>query len=147
MSSTDLREELGVRPDPEFDLELPPGWSRREPDEGTEREMLAALKKRLMEAHRPELFAQTKAMLEGSFESMRRNGVFAFFSPTDPDPATVFLPASLNASIRSIVPPSVIAASVNECPEPATLTLRPAAVAAATVSAISSQLPGRTTSA
>ena len=43
--------------------------------------------------------------------------------------------------------PSVIAASVKECPEPATLTLRPAAAAAATASASSSRLAGRATSA
>ena len=50
-----------------------------------------------------------------------------------------------SASIRTIVP-SVIAASVKECPEPATLTLRPAAAAAAIASASSSRVRGRATS-
>ena len=49
-------------------------------------------------------------------------------------------PAS--ASIRIIVP-SVIAASVKECPEPGTLTVRPAAAAAPTASASSSRVAGR----
>ena len=53
-------------------------------------------------------------------------------------------PAS--ASIRSIVP-SVIAASVKECPEPATLTLRPAAAAAATAPASPAASRGLTISA
>lgn len=104
MTTADLREELGARPDPEFQLELPPGWSRREPDDATREEMLAALKRRLMEAHRPDLFAQTKLMLEESFEQMRRHRVFAFFAPTDPDPGTLFAPASLNASYRTAGP-------------------------------------------
>jgi hypothetical protein len=52
----------------------------------------------------------------------------------------------LSDSTRTIVP-SVIAASVKECPEPATLTLRPAAAAAATASTSSSRSAGRTISA
>ena len=50
-----------------------------------------------------------------------------------------------SASIRSIVP-AVIAASVNECPEPATLTLRSAAAARLIAAASSSRLAGRATS-
>ena len=46
------------------------------------------------------------------------------------------------APSRSIIVPSVIAASVKECPEPATLTFCPAAAAAAIASASSSRLRG-----
>lgn len=100
MSTPNLREELGGRADPEFEMDLPPGWSRREPDDATLQDMLAAMKKRLMAAHRPEMYAQAKAMLEASFQHMNRHGVFAFFSATEPDPDTLFIPASINASIR-----------------------------------------------
>ena len=99
MNAADLREDLGVRPDPEFELDLPPGWTRSEPDEQTMEAMIAGTKRRLMQAHRPDLFAQMKTMMEKSFEDMRRNGVFAFFSATENDPDTLFVPASMNASI------------------------------------------------
>ena len=101
MTASGLRDELGVRPDPEFEMELPPGWSRSRPDDATLQSMLSDLKRRLMEAQRPELYAQAKSMLEQSFQDMRRNGVFAFFSATETDPGTLFLPASINASIRT----------------------------------------------
>ena len=51
---------------------------------------------------------------------------------TRPEPGSASI-TPFSASIRTIVP-SVIAASVKECPEPATLTLRPAAAAAAIAS-------------
>lgn len=97
--SADLREDLGVRPDPEFEMDLPPGWARHEPNDETLKSMLDGMKRRLMEAHRPDLYAQMKAMTEKSFDDMRRNRVFAFFSATAPDPDTLYVPASMNASI------------------------------------------------
>ena len=60
---------------------------------------------------------------------------------TRPEPGSASI-TPRSASIRTIVP-SVIAASVKECPEPATLTLRPAAAAAAIASPSSSRLAGR----
>ncbi|QOR71294.1 protein TPRXL [Ruania alkalisoli] len=104
MSVPSLRDELGVRPDPEFEMNLPAGWSRQEPDEETQARMLAAVKRRLMESHRPDLFAQMKTALDQAFEDMRKNGVFAFFSATDPGPDTLFVPSSLNASILRAEP-------------------------------------------
>lgn len=101
MTTPSLRDELGVRPDPECEMDLPPGWARNAPDDETLHSMLSDLKRRLMEAQRPDLYAQLKAMLEQSFEDMQRNGVFAFFSATEADPGTLFVPASINASIRT----------------------------------------------
>lgn len=100
MTSTNLREALGVRPDPEFDLVLPPGWTRRGVGKDALDLMLGSLKKRLMEEHKPQLFAELRPMLEQSFETMRRNGAIAFFAPTDPEPDTLWLPASIVASVR-----------------------------------------------
>ncbi|UFU03367.1 hypothetical protein LQF12_01780 [Ruania suaedae] len=99
MSTASLREDLGVQPDPEFELDLPAGWARHEPDDATLASMLASMRQRLMEAHRPDLYAQMRPMLEQAFADMRSGGVFAFFSATDPGPHTLFLPTSLNASI------------------------------------------------
>ena len=63
---------------------------------------------------------------------------------TRPEPGSASS-TPFSASIPSIVP-SVIAVSVNECPEPATLIRRPAAAAAEIASASSSRLDGRTVS-
>ncbi|UFU07090.1 hypothetical protein [Ruania halotolerans] len=104
MSTTSLRQDLGVRPDPEFELDLPPGWSRREPDDATLQSMLSDLKQRLMQAHRPDMYAQMKTLMEQSFDDMRRGGVLAFFSATDPGPDTLFVPSSINASILTAEP-------------------------------------------
>lgn len=104
MTSSDLREALGVTPDPEFEMELPPGWSRRSVDDTALDSMQSGLKKRLMEAHQPQLYAELKTVLAQSFEQMRRNGAFAFFSGTEPDPGTLWVPASIVASIRRAEP-------------------------------------------
>jgi len=99
-----LREELGVGTDPDFDLELPPGWSRQSPDEASLRDTLAKVRERCMREHQPQVYAEMKSYLERSYADMQRAGVFAFFSPTDADPDTLALPASINASIRRADP-------------------------------------------
>jgi len=104
MTYSSLREELDAAPDPRFELELPPGWARRAPDDETLAAMLGDLKRRLMQAQRPDVYAQLKPALERSFEEMQRNGVVAFFSAVDPDPGTLWLPASISASIRRAEP-------------------------------------------
>lgn len=101
MSDTTLREELGIRSDPEFELDLPPGWTRRGVTDEVLHTMQEGVRTRLMEAQNPQLHAEVKALLEQSFATMRRDGAFAFFSATDPDPGTLFLPASIVASVRT----------------------------------------------
>lgn len=96
-----LREELGGQPDPEFEMDLPPGWSRRPVAEDTSEHLLAALKQRLMQAHKPQAYAELKVLIEEGFKEMRRNGAFAYFSATDPEPGTLWIPASIVASVRS----------------------------------------------
>lgn len=100
----DLRASLGAAPDPEFTMELPPGWTRRAPDRSTQAMMTAGLRSRMMQAHRPELFAQATSMLKDSFEIMRRGDVVAFFSATEPGDDTLWLPASILASVRRAQP-------------------------------------------
>jgi hypothetical protein len=97
---SDLRTALGAAPDPEFTMELPPGWARHAPDRATQQLLLAGIKTRMMQAHRPDLFAQAQSMLKDSFEAMRRGDVVAFFSATEQGDDTLWLPASILASVR-----------------------------------------------
>lgn len=99
-----LREELGVQPDPEFDLDLPKGWARHGVDDAALESMLTAAKRRCMEAHTLQLYAEVKGHVEGAFADMRRAGVFAYFCPTDPSDGTLMIPSSINASIRRAEP-------------------------------------------
>lgn len=100
MSGRSLRDQLGGTPDPEFDLELPVGWTRRGVGKDAQDVVLTSLKQRLMREHKPQVFADMRPLVEQSFDTMRRNGAFAFFSPTEPEPGTLWLPASIIASIR-----------------------------------------------
>ncbi|QYJ05589.1 hypothetical protein KUV85_07905 [Nocardioides panacisoli] len=99
-----LRDELGVRPDPEFDLDLPDGWARHGVDEESLQGLLAAVRRRCMDAHKPDLYAEMRLQMEEAFANMRRGGVFAYFCPSDPDPGTLAIPASINASVRRAEP-------------------------------------------
>ncbi|WP_405216197.1 hypothetical protein [Agrococcus sp. Ld7] len=103
-AASSLRAELGAPADPEFDLELPEGWERRDASPATERSMLQAARRRLMDAHRPDLFAQLRTELQQSFAAMRRMEAIAHFGPGTTTPDTLFLPASLIASIRTPQP-------------------------------------------
>jgi hypothetical protein len=91
---------LGVPPDPDFDIVLPPGWSRRGVDDDTFNMMIAGLRRRTMEAHKPEIYAEARRLLKKSFDDMRQAGAFAFFSATEQDDSTLWIPASIIASIR-----------------------------------------------
>lgn len=100
MTTMNLRDELGVRDDPEFTMTLPSGWSRKIPDAETKEAMLKLLKNRLMEAHRPDLYGQLRSQVEQSFADMQKNSVFAMFLPDGSEEETLYLPVSMNASIR-----------------------------------------------
>jgi len=101
-----LRESLGVVPDPDFEMDLPPGWSRRAVDDETFDAMISGLKRRLMQQHKPDVFTEVRRMLKKSFDDMRQAGGFAFFVATEQDPATLWMPASMVASIRRAEPGS-----------------------------------------
>ncbi len=92
-----------MRKSVDFSIELPRGWSRFDIDDGRDI-LLAGMKKRFMEGHRPDLFADAKVTFDKAFEGMRANGVFAFFAPAVDDPGSTIIPASINASIRTGVP-------------------------------------------
>ena len=104
MTDTDLRAALGVAPEPDFELDLPPGWARHRPDRAQQDAMLAGIRTRAMQAHRPELLAQANGMLRDSFEMMRRGDVVAFFTPSEQSEETLWAPASMLASVRRAQP-------------------------------------------
>lgn len=95
-----LREQLGGTPDPDFTLVLPPGWIRRSVDAGVEKDMLGAMRSRLMQAHRPDLYAQMDRLLRDAFTQMRRVEAVAMFVPSADASEALYLPASLTASIQ-----------------------------------------------
>jgi len=95
-----LRAELGAAPDPDFTLVLPPGWVRRSVDGAVEKDMLGAMRSRLMQAHRPDLYAQMDRLLRDAFTQMRRVEAVAMFVPSADASEALYLPASLTASIQ-----------------------------------------------
>lgn len=99
-----LRESLGVVPDPDFEMDLPPGWSRRAVDDETFDVMVSGLKRRLMQQHKPDVFTEVRRMLKKSFDDMRQAGAFAFFVATEQSRATLWMPASMVASVRRAEP-------------------------------------------
>lgn len=95
-----LKDELRGEALPEFTLTLPPGWTRSAPTSQVRDEMLAAAKRRLMAAHRPDLYAQLGPLLARAFSDMERTETVAFFAPGPEAAESDFLPATLTASVR-----------------------------------------------
>lgn len=92
-----LREQLGVARDPDFQLVLPPGWERRSVTEDEQQRMVGALRAKLMQAHRPELYARMRTLVDEAFAQLRKSSAVAMFVADSDD--ALLLPASLTASI------------------------------------------------
>lgn len=95
-----LRAELLGETLPDFTLALPPGWARHGVDERTRDEMLRDAKRRLMAAHRPDLFGQLNALTTQAFQQLESLETVAFFTPGPETPEEWFLPVTLTASVR-----------------------------------------------
>jgi hypothetical protein len=95
-----LKAELKGETLPEFTLALPNGWERRAPSDDVRDEMLGAAKRRLMQAHRPDLYGQTVGLVNKMFTEMRRVETVAFFTPAADAPDEAYLPATLTASVQ-----------------------------------------------
>lgn len=95
-----LREQLGGSRDPDFEVKLPLGWERLAPDDATRDRFDATLKQRLMEAQRPDAYAQLRTMLHESFKGMQQEGAIAFYAATQDTEETLWMPGSMIASIR-----------------------------------------------
>lgn len=85
---------------PDFEMTLPPGWTRKPVDDATLEGMLATLRERLMKQHQPQAYAELRGLVKQSFTSMKKEGAFAFFSATEEDDSTLWIPASIIASER-----------------------------------------------
>lgn len=95
-----IAAELRGETVPEFALTLPDGWVRQMPSDEIRDQMLKAAKNRLMQIHRPDLYAQTIPLVKKLFAEMRRVETVAFFAPEAGAPDSSYLPATLTASIR-----------------------------------------------
>lgn len=102
--SMDLRAELGAKADPEYELELPPGWVRSRPDDEALVHMLAVVRDRTQRAHFPEAYVQVKKLLEDSFAQMRQHSVTDVFMPGTDGAGTMYLPASMTGSVVHATP-------------------------------------------
>ncbi len=83
---------------PDFEMTLPPGWTRKPVDDETLDGMLTTLRERLMKQHQPQAYAELRGLVKQSFASMKQEGAFAFFSATEQDDSTLWIPASIIAS-------------------------------------------------
>ncbi|MER6974250.1 hypothetical protein ABT304_24535 [Nocardioides sp. NPDC000445] len=96
----DLRSMLNMDPQPEFLVELPVGWSRRDVSDETFRDFEASMKRNLMQAHQPQTYAVLGPALRDSFDKMRNSGAFAFFAPIDAPAESPRMAASIIARYR-----------------------------------------------
>src|SRR5699024_3307075 len=95
-----LREELHLPEAPRFEIELPPGWSRREVSSDTLTEISAAAKRNMMKAHQPQMYGAVERLLHEAFDGMKRAGAFEFFAPIEASAEAPSMVASLLARIR-----------------------------------------------
>ncbi|MEH3089543.1 MAG: hypothetical protein PGN24_08115 [Microbacterium arborescens] len=95
-----LRAAMGLPERPDFVLALPTGWVRRGVDEATLDALRSQARGRLLQAHRPDLYARLQPMLGQAFAAMASADVIALFAPGETDDALV-LPASMIASTRT----------------------------------------------
>lgn len=97
---TNLREQLGLTGDPEFVIDLPAGWSRRDVNSGSEELLLASLKNQFMKAHQPQMYGPMKRLVSEAFEGMKKSGAIAFYAPLDAPKGTLLIPVSIVARVR-----------------------------------------------
>lgn len=96
-----LRAAMGLPEKPDFVLALPPGWVRRAVDEASRDDLQASVRGRLLQAHRPDLYARLRPLLDEAFTAMAAADVIAMFTPATGDDDALALPASMVASTRT----------------------------------------------
>lgn len=98
----ELRRTLGVSPEPQFELSLPDGWGRLDPTPESRAEFEKLLRRRFMQAQRPDLMAQSRHLLDRVFKIFEDERVIASFQPMDPEgKGALPVPASLLAKRRT----------------------------------------------
>lgn len=108
--ASSLRETLKGKPDPEFELDLPPGWVRRVPDEQYFTEAKEQAISRLIASGNSARIPEVEEQLRQGREASKTNDTIALFVPEENPRGTLWLPASLVATVRR--PPA--GATMNE---------------------------------
>jgi len=95
-----LRQELDLPQVPEFEIELPAGWSRRDVTPESLAALTSATKQTFMQAHQPQMQGAMDHMLREAFEGMKRAGAFAIYAPFGAGESTPGMVGSLLVRIR-----------------------------------------------
>lgn len=95
-----LREQLGLVSDPDFVIDLPAGWSRRDVTSDSMDSLLESLKRQFMQAHQPQMYGTMKRLVGEAFAGMKQSGAVAFYAPVDAPEGTFLMPVSIIARVR-----------------------------------------------
>jgi hypothetical protein len=99
-----LREQLGVSAEPDFEIDLPPGWERRDVGDDDRADLEAALRKKFLSVQRPDLYASVRALVDGSYTAMTSVGAVAYYAALSGDEHTLWIPGSIVVSTRTATP-------------------------------------------
>lgn len=99
-----LREQLGGSADPDFEIDLPAGWERREVGDADQADLTAAMRKRFLSIQRPDLYAMVKSMVDESYRAMQQENALAYYAATTGDENTLWIPGSIIVSKRTASP-------------------------------------------
>lgn len=114
---TSLRDQLlGTNNDavPEYSIVLPSGWTEHDASEGSEKALVDSALRRLRDQHRPELYAQIRALSARAFSGLRSADTKKIYLQTDEWANDLLLPLSLSVSVRTAPPGSTLDAQVVE---------------------------------
>ncbi|WP_417509052.1 hypothetical protein [Microbacterium sp.] len=100
-SGMTLREQLGVSAEPDFEIDLPAGWERRNVGDDDRAALEAALRKKFLSVQRPDLYAAVHAMVDDSYTAMSAAGAVAYYAATTGDENTLWIPGSIIVSTRT----------------------------------------------
>jgi len=99
-----LREQLGVAAEPDFEIDLPRGWERRDVGDDDRAALEAALRKKFLSVQRPDLYAAVHSLVDGSYAAMMSAGAVAYYAATTGDENTLWIPGSIIVSTRTATP-------------------------------------------
>jgi hypothetical protein len=99
-----LREQLGVSAEPDFEIDLPVGWERRDVGDDDRAALESALRKKFLSVQRPDLYAAVHALVDGSYKAMTSAGAVAYYAATTGDENTLWIPGSIVVSTRAATP-------------------------------------------
>ncbi|MGP6170267.1 hypothetical protein ACTU6U_07990 [Microbacterium sp. A196] len=100
-SGMTLREQLGMSAEPDFEIDLPAGWERRNVGDDDRAALEAALRKKFLSVQRPDLYAAVHAMVDDSYTAMSSAGAVAYYAATTGDENTLWIPGSIIVSTRT----------------------------------------------